>query len=504
MKYILAAFIAAATFAFTAVSCDDEDEKSFLSEVQVNSSYVALPGDGGSQTIQVSAKGAWQITNIPEWLTVSPASGSGDASVTFSAAKAASTNEATVLLVCEGKTQRINVLQMTEKVDLPISTCAQVLAGLDGTAFRVSGVITKIAESATYGNMYINDGTGEVYIYGTKYNGNTKQGAIEKLGLSVGDEVTVEGPKTTYGGTVELVDVDVISYNKSLIKCDSTDVDVLPLEGGVLTAYITCKGNGVSVDIPEDAQEWLSVIGVNSKTVKFRAAANLGGDRSTTVVIKTTDGKKDYTSQLAIAQKGAIIECSLADFLAAEVGDTQYRVTGILTGVKSASYGNCYIRDFSGEIYVYGVGAKGDFEALGLKEGDIVTLVGKRGEYKGDPQMVNAICEAVKSTTPISIAEFNNLPDDTNAYYMISGTIVEATADGTKNDVTQYGNFNLKDEAGDEVYIYGVYTGWGGKKGQFGELDLTWGDKLTIVAYKTSYKGLIEGVGYYFSSEKAE
>ena len=30
------------------------------------------------------------------------------------------------------------------------------------------------------------------------------------------------------------------------------------------------------------------------------------------------------------------------------------------------------------------------------------------------------------------------------------------------------------------------------------------GDELTIVAYKTSYKGLVEGVGYYFSHKAAE
>ena len=52
------------------------------------------------------------------------------------------------------------------------------------------------------------------------------------------------------------------------------------------------------------------------------------------------------------------------------------------------------------------------------------------------------------------------------------------------------------------VYLYGVLKGWGGPKGQFGDLNLTWGDKLTIIAYKTTYKGLVEGVGVYLSSEK--
>ncbi len=488
------------------VSCSSEFEASYLGEVQVSQSYVGLPANGGSITIDVNASDSWAFADVPAWLTVSPASGAaGKTQVTFTAGAATATNEATVVLSCGGKTQEINVIQMTEKVDLPVSTCAQVIAGEDGKTFRTSGVCTAIANT-TYGNWYINDGTGEVYIYGTLDAGGNEKNFLS-LGLEVGDIVTVEGPKTTYGGTVELVNVTVINIEKSLIKCDSlSSKDPLPLEGGEITAFLTCKGNGVTVEIPDEAKSWLSVIGITanntSAEVKFLAAANAGGDRSTVITFKTSDGKKDYTSEATISQKGAIVECSVADFLAAEVGDTQYRVTGVITKVAKAAYGNVYIKDHTGEAYVYGIGAKGDFEALGLKEGDVVTLVGKRGEYKGDPQMTGAQYESHIDVQPISIADFKNLEDNKNAYYMISGTITEATEDGTKNDVEKYGNFNLTDESG-SVYIYGVLKGWGGAKGEFGELGLTWGDKLTIIAYKTSYKGLVEGVGVYFSSEKA-
>lgn len=309
MKYIFAAFVAAVSFSFTTVSCDQEDEKSYLSEVQVSSSYVAFPVAGGSKTIEVRATGAWSFSEVPAWLTVSPASGNGNATVTLTADSATKTNEATLLLACDGQIQRINVLQMTEKTELTLSTCAQVNAGLDGTAFRVGGVVTKIAESATYGNFYINDGTGEVYIYGTKYNGNTKQGAILKLGIEVGDEVIVEGPKTTYNGTVELVDVDVIAVNKSLIKVDSTYVagvntNNLPCEGGDITAYLTNKGQGLYVTVPDEVKSWISISEVAGNTVTFHVADNIAGPRSATLVIRTTDGKKEYTANLDLTQDG--------------------------------------------------------------------------------------------------------------------------------------------------------------------------------------------------------
>lgn len=164
-----------------------------------------------------------------------------------------------------------------------------------------------------------------------------------------------------------------------------------------------------------------------------------------------------------------------------------------------------YIADHTGKTLVYR--AEGFIEA-GAKVGDVVTVMGQRGAYKESPQMVNGTLEEVKYAVETkTIAEFRDLPDSKEQYYLISGTITEAPQEeldkGAKNDVTKYGNFDLTDETG-SVYIYGVLKGWGGAKGQFGDLGLTWGDKLTIIAYKTTYNGLIEGVGVYVSSEKTE
>ena len=147
--------------------------------------------------------------------------------------------------------------------------------------------------------------------------------------------------------------------------------------------------------------------------------------------------------------------------------------------------------------------AEGFIEA-GAKVGDVVTVVGKRGAYNDNPQLVSGTFEALKyAVAPITVAAFRELPDDVNAYYMLTGKVAQPTEENTKWDLEQYGNFNLTDETG-SVYIYGVYTGWGGKKGEFGPLGIKEGDELTIVAYKTSYKGLVEGVGYYFSHKAAE
>lgn len=468
-------------------SCNDDKNPTYLHELRVSQSYVSLSTSGGSTSIDIEAAGSWSVSGAPEWLTVSPASGSGNGSISFSA-DAAEGRTAEVIISCEGLTQRINVIQGVATVST--ATCAEVLAGPDSKTYRVTGAVTKIANT-TYGNWYLNDGTGEVYIYGTLDKSGAEKNFLS-LGIEVGDEVTVEGPKTTYNGTVELVNVSVIKINKSLIKVDSLTIGgvtaaELPLEGGEIVANLTCKGTGVAVEIPADAQSWLGVVnstvGANP-TVTLRAAANAGGERSATVTFKTTDGKKEYSAQATIVQAGAIVDASVADFLAAPVGDALYRLTGVITKVEKAEYGNIYIRDYSGEVYIYGIGEKGAFEASGLVEGDIVTLVGKRGEYKGTAQMVKAQTDGYIKVYEKTLAEFLQEPDDSPLYYRVTG-IVDEIANDT------YGNLYLKD--GDtRLYVYGCYPGWGAtgdaRKGAVEAFDIEVGDKLTVIGKKSVHK----------------
>ena len=471
--------------------CSEDNDPIYLDNIRVSSSYVSLSTAGGTTDVTLTTTADWSFDEslVPEWLTISPMNGSAGTTTLKFSADAAEGRTAYLKLNCGGQTQEFNIIQGIAKVEK--ATCAQVIAGADAKTYLVTGVCTAIANTS-YGNWYINDGTGEVYIYGTvdasgKYN-------WASFGIEVGDEVTVQGPKTTYNGTVD----------KSLIKVDSlSSKEPLPLEGGEITAVVTCKGDGINVEIPADAKDWLFISAITSKSVTFRALPNEGGDRSTTVTFKTYSGSKEYTSQTTISQKGAILEVPIADFLAAEVGDTQFRLTGVITELYASDKQgkSFYIADYTGKTLIYR--AEGFIEA-GAKVGDVVTVVGKRGAYKDSPQMVSGTFEELKyAVTKVSIAEFREKADDKETYYMISGVVSEATEDNTKNDVEKYGNFNLTDETG-SVYIYGVTEGWGGPKGTFGNLGVTWGDKLTIIAYKTTYKDVVEGVGMFFASEKAE
>ena len=461
LKYIFTALVAALTLA---VGCEDDLER-YLDEVQVSSSYVAIPAAGGSQTITVNAKSEWSFGDIPEWVKVTPTSGAaGETLVTFKAEAATSSNEAMLYLTCDGKSQIINVLQMTEKVDLPITSCKDFNEkGEDGKSYRVKGAVTKIANT-TYGNMYLNDGTGEAYVYGTLDASGAEKNFLS-LGIEEGDIVTVEGPRKTYSGTVELVNVTVISIEKSLIKVDSVSVkEPLPIEGGEFKAYLTCKGEGVSVVVPDDAKSWLSVTSIEASgtnaTVTFNAANNAGGDRSTTLVFNTTSKGKSYSAQTALEQKGAIIDATVKEFLAASEGDTQYRVTGVITSISaSPKYHNADIvvssGDFSSSVKLFrAVTSEGNIEDLGLAEGDIVTFVGKRSSYNSAPQMAaGGIYESHKRYNKVSLAEFLAASAG-NDIYAVSGEITKV-----ESLSAQYNNvcITIKDNA-NTLYLYRVTT----------------------------------------------
>ena len=489
LKYFVPMFIMALAML---TSCSDDEVVTYPDGLRVSSSYMALPVEGGSASIDVYCNQKWEVDTVgafpkkEPWFDYSVSSSDKGQVLTITADETLDGRSTSFKIVAEnGTTQIVNVIQGLSTVST--ATCAEVIAGPDSKTYRVKGVCTGIANT-TYGNWYLNDGTGELYIYGTlDKNGATKN--FLSLGIEVGDEITVEGPKTTYGSTIELVNVTVIAINKSLIKVDSTYVggvasNELPLEGGELTAYVTCKGQGVTVDIPEDAKEWLSISAIKNggSEVVFKAAPNTGGDRNTTVIFKTTDGKKEYTSQMTIAQKGAIVPLTVAEFNAKEVGDAQYRLTGLVTKVDDAAAGKYYISDYTGQVYVYK--ASGE-----VALNDVVTIVGKYAEYKGTPQVGSGKLEEVcASAEPISLADFNAAADDNDKLYVLTGKIVEIVND-------KYGNVYIEDENGEKVYLYGVYGDWTGenKKNFITDNGIAVGDEITVVTIKTSHKDNPQG-----------
>lgn len=92
----------------------------------------------------------------------------------------------------DGKPSNLKKVTLAEFLDAPESS---------DTWYELTGEITSIAEGNAYGNLYINDGTAEVYIYGLT-NGwvgyNDK--SFGSIGLKVGDTVTLGSLRGSYNG----------------------------------------------------------------------------------------------------------------------------------------------------------------------------------------------------------------------------------------------------------------------------------------------------------------
>lgn len=506
LKYIFTALVAALTLA---VGCEDDIE-TYLDEVRVSSSYVAIPAAGGSQTITVNAKSDWSFGDIPEWVKVSPTTGvAGETEVTFKAEATTATKEAMLYLTCDGKSQIINVLQQTKKVELEVTPLKKFLAAEVGpTVYRIAGTITHIQEiSASYKNatLTISDDEGySVYCYRFGPPSGKK---IEDLGMEVGDFLTVEGQRGDYNGSPQMAQGGVfVSLVKSLIKVDSVSVkEPLPVEGGEFKAYLTCKGEGVSVVVPDDAKSWLSVTSIETSgtnaTVTFIAADNQLGDRATNLTFNTTSNGKVYSAQTSLEQKGSILAVTVGEFLNAAVSPAQYRLTGTVKKISvSEQYNNADITladALGNSVLVYRMKpADGKITDLTIGVGDKLTVVGQRGEYNGTAQMVKGVYESHVHYIPVTIKEFL-AKEVSDVEYIVTGKIVNI-----KEISASFKNATLTiaDDEGTTLYVFRMKAAEGGPAIE--NIGLKVGDVLTVIGKRGEFNGSAQMVnGYYVSHE---
>ena len=192
-----------------------------------------------------------------------------------------------------------------------------------------------------------------------------------------------------------------------------------------------------------------------------------------------------------------IIDATVAEFKAAEVGEQLYRLTGKIRGIVNATYGNIYLEDATGYVYVYTLFENADkvsksFSKLGVKEGDIVTIVGPRDQSDKASvedqkiQMKNAYCEKAIKAQNVTITELLAAPVAStyleSQYYRVTGVIKEIVK-------ADYGNIYLKEKDSDTyIYVYGITSAPVAKNDKsFKNLGLAAGDEITIVGQRGQY-----------------
>lgn len=108
------------------------------------------------------------------------------------------------------------VLDGEEWTPVPISI-SEFISRNDGKRYILSGVVTEI-KSTSYGNLYLEDSTGSIYVYGIKKYEDGSSFSFSTSGIEEGDSLTISGIYQLYNGSVdEVTDARYISHGHSTV-----------------------------------------------------------------------------------------------------------------------------------------------------------------------------------------------------------------------------------------------------------------------------------------------
>ena len=475
-NYILSILAGAAL----AAGCAQEQVISSIAEFKPEKSYIGLPLEGGINTTPVKATASWSFDTsaIPEWLTVSPTSGGAEVEhIVFAADPNTGNSERSANLVVSvaGKQQRFTVIQAGPgEVEAPLSTIAQVMAGNDGETFRIRGTVTSIANT-NYGNLYVTDDTGTIYIYGlfnAKGQYPKDAGGWATFGVEAGDVITVQGPRTLYNGTtLELVDATLISVEKSLIEVDPSEIAV-GSDAGTFTVSVNSKANGMAV-LPSDGWIRMTDIAAGEKDAvvySFEYDANTTtASRTATIQFKAANSSKAVTvTQEGVPPTGQ----SITDIVALPDNSG---VETLESTVAAKTTKGFVLSDGTTAIYAYDNGANA------VEIGDVVKVLATKTTYNGVPELATITSVEKTGTASVNYPAAKDVTADAATYaanvaeyiqftgvLKVSGNYINVEIDGA-DPATKQGSvvnpidaLGAKDYDGKKVTVTGYFNGLSG------------------------------------------
>ena len=352
--------------------------------------------------------------------------------------------------------------------------------------YYIEGVVTSITDTY-YGNIYIEDETGSLYIYGVYIEG-TKYGSYSGEKFVVGDTVALKGVLGYYN-SAQMKNADLVSYASNVsiekaIELAGTTHNVYTEEKYTIEGQVTeIKSSKYGNIYISDGTNSIYVYGIyvnNDSYGDYTGKKFAVGD---TVTLRGILGCYNSAQQMKNADliswqpapEQVTVEkaIELAGTTQNAYTTEKYIVTGKVTQIKDSTFGNIYIEDETGSLYVYGVNINGlkygDYTGEKFAVGDTVTLCGVLGYYYS-PQMKSAdLISWEKAEEEVvneekTIAEFV-ASNDTNTTYSLQGVVtainaVDAAGSFVLTDSTGsifcYTSLNVK--LGDEIKINGNLT----------------------------------------------
>lgn len=565
-----------AVSALALVSCAKEQPISSINGFEISSSYVNIAQAGGTAKIEIKKTDyEWSIDTTGKkatWLTVDPVAGKEPKSISFTAAenKSGAQKVELKMYLKNGAdtvaTQLITVAQAGQAAKA--STVKEVLEGSDGVTYKITATVMKIT-SKHYGEMYINDGTSEadLFVYnvldkkGNKMSSSTGYDVLDPStsekawDISVGDVITIVAPRSTYNGTIELTETEILSITKSLLDVAPEELTIVK-EGGNVDVVVKCKGNDLAV-VPQE--DWISLSGINvgadSTIVTLAIKENTNDPRTGTVIIKSSIPGQSSEKVITITQNGVagtlkvpFTVAQACQFCSTLTGATpeDYYVKGIVTKVLytySADFGTATFwisddgKDSVSEDKKSTSSPTTDFECYGVywlgntpwtegeanvSAGDEVLICGKLTKYgatcetsskKAYVYAINGLtqagCGAGSEDYPftcvgaVKAMNADPLLIDTEKEYCVKGKVTKIL--NTFNANYGNGTFWMSDDGNDSVSedkksttspttdfeCYNVYW-YNNAKWVEGNGQVAAGDEVVVKGKLTLYKGITE------------
>lgn len=478
-------------------------------QISTDKASYTLPQEGGEVTIKLLATQDWTATVLPgssldevDGITVEPDHGTASSGVVEVVVKATANAgyDRKAILSFNGSTlagaatvsqagaegERLLTCSVAEFLEKPV----------DASVYYVlTGKVTNSVNPDTYSNFHlqeIDDPSVSVLIYGLAYKedvSNQKVGLLKAEGVEEGDIITIASTRGEYNGTIEGMYSYYISHEKSqdpMIKIGLTEVTAakdtqfnLPVNSNLVTWTLTSDVDWLSFEPASSDKSETVVVTVSGE-----------GEGDTGVITLSAEGLE---SQTCTVTRTDIKDVTVAEFLAEPVGDRPYRLTGKIGEIKGAEYGNFDLIDGTDTVYVYGLTAtkvdKNDksFASLGLREGDIVTIVGTRAEFREVAQVGGpAYLEKSVKSEDVTVSEFLTKEVAStyleSPYYRVSGIVKEVVSD-------VYGNLYLKEKDSETyVYMYGCTVAPVAKNDKtFAQIGIKAGDEITVVGQRGRY-----------------
>lgn len=428
--------LAAAVFGLAA--CDD-DGTGPIGEISTVEAwaYVDMDGDGvftagsdeaisGAQVTLTPSDGGAAITattdanGIASFSEVQPGTYTAgiDTGATPADAELISAAAPTVVAPFEGAT-----VQTEFRFAYDFDSIESVKAMEEGSAVFVSGVVTAGQGAYRTNNIYLQDATGGIQVFGLE----------EDLGLQAGDRVRLRGDLGSFNDEQQIVNpFDVVTIGTAdmpePVEVTPTEINALTNEGELVvtrTARVLSVGGGsgaaynVTFFHEDDVSETFDarIEALVGETVT-RDTWEIGAGYDLTGILGSFRGSAQIKPRSGddIVRVADPIELpdpevvTIEGARALELG-TRVQVEGVVT-VEPGMHrnDNLFIQDETGGIQVFGV--SGSFEL-----GQSIRVVGEMGAFNDELQIVDPVIEDLgMSTVPdpivISATVFNSLENE--------------------------------------------------------------------------------------------